>query len=356
MSRFLTGPSGLGTSAARLRPPRPVPPAPAAVSAPVPVPPLHCPRPLRDDRALGEEVNDRLVEWAGRTGLYADRLDALRSTGFGRLIMLCHPDTDDVDVLLAPARCVLATWALDDYYCDDEGLGAAPALVGSRLAVAAAVVQRIGLPSPYAAEFETAVERDPVLVALRSAVRHLACLASPVQLSRARHALTTLFQGLAQEGTWRATSHLPSVWEYLSNRQTNSFLPCLTVIDAVGGYELPPETGADPRVERAVAAAALAASLLNDLYSLTAEHDSATLDFNLPTSLAAEDSCSLQEAVHRTADLHDELMHRFEAESAALGRTGPPELRRYLSGIAAWCGGNLAWHRDSPRYAPPTTI
>lgn len=358
MSRFLSGPSGLGTSAARLRPPHPVPPSPARTAAPerIPVPALHCPRPLRDDLALGQELNDRLVEWAARAGLYAGRLDTLRATGFGRLIMLCYPDTDDVDVLLAPARCALAVWTMDDHYCDDPRLGAAaPELLGSRLAPAAATAERMGLPPPYAADFEAAVGRDPVLVALRSAVDHLARLATPVQMSRARHAFASLFPALAQEASWRAASRVPAVWEYLINRQTNSFLPCLAVIDAVGGYELPPETGADLRVQRAVASAALATSLVNDLYSLATENDSTILDFNLPTAIAAEDACPLQEAVHRTADLHDELMHRFEAEAATLSRTGPPELRRYLAGITAWCGGNLEWHRNSPRYGPPTT-
>ncbi|MEU1816928.1 family 2 encapsulin nanocompartment cargo protein terpene cyclase [Streptomyces roseifaciens] len=345
--RLPGAPTGPGTTAARLHLTRRA----RSVGDVTVIPPLRCPGPLRDDRALGEELNERLIEWADQVGIYPGRLDAVRATDFGRLIMLCHPGTDDVERLLAPARCTLAAWALDDHYCDDPGLGAAPALAGARLAIAAATVDGIHLPGPNAARFEQAVRDDPVLVAMRSAVEHLARLATPVQTARARHVYTTLLTALGQEATWRAASRTPPVWEYLINRQANSFQPCLAVIDVVGGYELAPRLWADRRVQDAFAAASLAASLVNDLYSLAREGRSDAGDFNLPLVTAAEDGCPLQEAVDRSAALHDRLMHRFEAQSAELSLTGPPELGHYLAGIAAWCGGNHAWHRGNPRYA-----
>ncbi len=86
---LLTGPTGLGTSAARLpslvtgratatsngaRPHLPGGPTGLGTSvtrvaagrsaAGTSVPDLFCPGAVRDDPALGEEVNDRLVEWA----------------------------------------------------------------------------------------------------------------------------------------------------------------------------------------------------------------------------------------------------------------------------------------------------
>ena len=39
------------------------------------MPELFCPGPLRDDPALGKEVNDRLVAWAEEVGIYPGRLD-----------------------------------------------------------------------------------------------------------------------------------------------------------------------------------------------------------------------------------------------------------------------------------------
>ncbi|MFF4408902.1 family 2 encapsulin nanocompartment cargo protein terpene cyclase [Streptomyces sp. NPDC001262] len=345
MPRLPGGPTGLGTSAAHLRP----------AGDGIVIPPLHCPRPLRDDRGLGEELDERLVEWAGQVGIYPGRLDELRATGFGRLVMLCHPGTDQVERLLIPARCTLAAWAVDDHYCDDPGLGAVPELTGSRLGITAATVDRVRLPDPFAAGFEQAVRDDPALRAVRSAVEHLARLATPVQTARARHIYTALLTALGQEASWRAASRTPPVWEYLINRQANSFQPCLAVIDVVGGYELAPQVWADHRVQHAFATAALAASLVNDLYSVAREGRSAIGDFNLALAVAAEDGCTLQEAVDRSAALHDDLMRRFETQAAELSLTGPPELCRFLAGITAWCGGNHAWHQGSPRYASRPT-
>ncbi|MGA4837400.1 family 2 encapsulin nanocompartment cargo protein terpene cyclase [Streptomyces sp. G45] len=349
-----TGPTGLGTEAARLLLRRPALPDSAAEA----VPELHTCGPLRDDRALGETVNDRLLDWAADVGIYPGRLEEIRAADFGRLVMLCYPDTDDVERLLAPARCTLAAWAMDDHYCDDTTLGAAPHLLGSRLAAAAAAADRLRLPGRYATEFDDAVRDDPVLTAVRSAVEHLATVATPAQVTRARHAMTSLFPGMAQEATWRATSRVPAVWEYLVNRQANSFRPCLAVIDAVGGYQLADDVWSDPRLQHTLTTATLASSLLNDLYSVHREARDTGQDFNLPLSIAAEDNCSLPEAIERGAALHNQLMRHYEAQAATLALAGPPELRRYLVGVSAWCGGNHAWHHGNPRYAssPPTGL
>ena len=67
LDRLATGATGLGTSA--VRPLRPS---------------------LRDDRALGEEVNTRLVDWTEQVGIYPGELDRLHKASIGRLMMLAH--------------------------------------------------------------------------------------------------------------------------------------------------------------------------------------------------------------------------------------------------------------------------
>ncbi|GAA3052353.1 family 2 encapsulin nanocompartment cargo protein terpene cyclase [Kitasatospora albolonga] len=341
----LNGPTGLGTSAARAF--RPLP-APGAADRPGLS--LHCPPPVRDDPALGEEVNERLVAWAGDCGIYADRLEKLRAAHFGRLLMLTHPDTEDPDRLLAAAKCALAEWAVDDYYCDEEADGAVPELAGARLLLANAAVDPAHLPLRYAPRLERGLREDPVLVALRSALEHLARYASPQQVARLKHELAAIFVAFGAEAAWRMAAELPPVWQYLVNRQPNSFLPCIALIDPVGGYELPAAEYADPRVRRAVTTASLASVLVNDLYSMAKESRSGTLDFNLPTLVAAEEGCSTEEAVRRSIEVHDELVRTFEAEAALLVPTGSPALARYLAGVYAWLGGNHEWHRTSPKY------
>src|SRR5207249_11657824 len=68
-SRPIGGPTGLGTSAARMFA------SGSAADHDTAAPELFCPGALRDDPALGEEVDDRLVAWAEQVGIYPERLD-----------------------------------------------------------------------------------------------------------------------------------------------------------------------------------------------------------------------------------------------------------------------------------------
>lgn len=338
-------PTGLGTSALRIVPPsRPDDTSDKADA----VPQLYCPGPVRDDKALGEQVNEELVAWAGEIGIYPGQLDVVRAANFGRLIMLAHPESNDPDRLLAAAKCALAEWAVDDHYVDGDAGETEPELLGQRLAIAYAVVDPAHLPARYAPQLAAAVQEDPVMVALGSSLDNLAKYASAKQVARLRHELAVMFVAYNQEGVWRTSGHTPSVWEYLTHRHENSFVPCMALIDAVAGYELPHTEFADPRVRRVFTLAGSATVLMNDLYSMAKEDPT---DTNLPRLIAREDECSLHEAIERSVELHDELMHTFEQEAAALSLVGSPALRRFLGGVWAWLGGNREWHRTSARYS-----
>ncbi|MBF6221168.1 hypothetical protein IU479_24010 [Nocardia abscessus] len=347
-ARIPRGPTGLGTTTVHH-------------DRPDPIPPLYCPPPLRDDPVLAEAVNTGIVEWARDIGLYEGRLDELRDADFGRLIMLAHPDCDDADKLLAAAKCAVSEWSVDDYYCEEDADDRAPdgtpssaeAELGPRLELAAAAMDPVHLPARYAVQLEAALEADPILRAFRTSFDHLARYARPAQLARLRTEIAGWFIALGAEAGWRAAGRMPPVWEYLTNRQPHSFLPCMAPTDVLGGYELQAAEYTDPAVRRVVTTAALASQMVNDLYSMAREDLSNGREFNLPTVLAAEERCSRREAVLRTAEVHDELVHRFEREAAPLAAAGSPELRRFLAGLWAWMGGNRAWHADSKRYRDP---
>ncbi|MEU6251483.1 family 2 encapsulin nanocompartment cargo protein terpene cyclase [Streptomyces sp. NPDC047043] len=338
-----TGPAGLGTAAAR-----PLPPAPRREPARSDLAGrLHCPPAVRDDPALGETVNERLVQWAEEVGIYPGKLDMVRKAGFGRLMMLAHPETDDPDRLLAAAKCGLSEWSVDDHYMDGEVEEARPELLGQRLAIAHSVIDQAHLPRAYAPQLEEVVQADPVMRALRSGLNNLARFATTTQVRRLRHELGIMFVAYNQEGVWQNTGQTPPVWEFLMHRHENSFIPCMVLVDAIAGYEVPQGEFADPRVRRAFTLAGSATVIVNDLYSMGKENPT---DFSLPRLIAAEDGCSLEEAVDRTVDIHNELMQTFEAEAAALSLTGSPELRRFFAGTWAWVGGSREWHASSARY------
>ncbi|MFI5982344.1 Camphene synthase [Streptomyces sp. NPDC051555] len=354
----LPGPTGTGTSAARrfTGPPTATArrtaarwPGPAA-EAVVGGVRLECPPPRRDDPWLAARLDERVLAWAEEIGLYHGRLERVREAGFGRLAALCYPGVENEDLLMVPARCTLAIWAMDDHYCDDPSLGATPGLLGSRLAAASAVLGRVHLPDRYENAFTAATREDPALEGLRSAVGHLRRITTPDQSERVLHTLRTLFCALAQEATWRATGHRPRVWEYLVNRQANSFLPCMTVIDALDGYRLPADVWARPGVLDAAGTAALAACIANDIYSAAVEEHTFDGDFNLPRAVRDEQRCTPQEALRISAGLHNELMARFHQQREHLAHLGGSELRRFLDGVLDWCAGSLAWHRTAARY------
>jgi 2-methylisoborneol synthase len=315
------------------------------------MPELFCPGALRDDPALGEEVNDRLVGWAEQVGIYPGRLDRLHAANFGRLIMLAHPGTDDPDRLLAAAKCVVAEWAADDYYVDEVELGADPRIVGSRLATLHAVVDPAQLPARYAPQLDEYRRSEPIATAFRSAMDHLARYTSVAQMGRFQHQMSILYVAWNQEADWHSNGRVPPVWEYLVQRHLNSYLPPMILIDVVSGYELTPDEFYHPHVRRAFTLAGDANVLLNDLYSGASESET---DFNLPRVLMAEERCTRREAIARTIEIHNELMHEFVAAAAVLSAAGSPALRRFLAETWAWLGGSREWHATTGRYHHPS--
>lgn len=324
------GPTGLGTASTRFGRPT-----------------VYCPGPVRDNPALGEEVDDRLVEWAREVGIYPGQYEGLRACGFGRLIMLAHPATDDPDRLLAVAKVGLALWSTDDHLVDEAVLGADPARLGSRLATLFAAVDPAHLPSRYAPELSAVLRKEPVARAYRSALAHFGGYASVTQLARLRHEICVMFMAYNQEAEWRRDRRTPPVWEYLTHRHFLGFLPCIVSVDAVAGYELPPAEFAEPRVRRVFTMAGLASVLLNDVYSRGREADT---NMDLPKVVAAERGCGEREALDHSIEVHNELMHTIEAEAAALSGLGSPALRRAMADVWAWLGGSHEWHATSPRY------
>jgi 2-methylisoborneol synthase len=360
---LLSGPHGIGTHGTRLPgPPRlTAMPATATPVAAVSDPPespkrikgLYCPPAVRDDRALADEVNARLVDWAEReVNLYpdADLRAALLGFDAGRSVVLCHPDAPGIDHLMVAARLLIAENAVDDYYCEVEYGGTADRR-GAALVVAQSMIDPPHNTPRYESDWRTTTAAHPALRAMRSAMDYFHELGTPAQAHRYRHDIANLYLGYNAEGDCIAQERTPAVWEYLVQRQFNSFRPCLTLTDTVGGYELPAHLYADPGVQRAVGLAANASTICNDLYSLRKEQASERFHYSLPTVIAAEERCSIHEAFDMAIEVHNELVHLFEEQAAALA--ADPVVARFMAGLSNWVGGNHEWHSGNvgTRYA-----
>lgn len=378
VARLLAGPAGLGSSSLSLRaallphrrayeegdghepPGSPVGPVPGSDLTPLPYrerewgdgtyPPLLCPETVRVDDALAAEVDRRLTAWAARIGLHEGRMEEFAATGFGRLATLAHPDTDDPDRLLIAAQMNAAWWAADDYYADETDLGATPTELPPRLALVTSAMDPPPDAGPYTEQLEAAIAADPVLVALRSALSHVARHATDAQILRVRNITSQMYVSWAAYAAWRYLETPPPVWRYLAARQHDSFYTSMTLIDVVGGYRLPAELFAEPRFHTALMQAGTASVLVNDLHSAAKEAADELPDSNVILLMAAEDGCSAREATERAVHLHNDFVRGFEQSRQALSAVPSPDLKRFLRGAQAWMAGCLEWHGSSSRY------
>jgi 2-methylisoborneol synthase len=380
VDRILRGPSGLGTASLHpVRreerpvpgPPReplaaPGPPAAPAESAAAPEPPApaegppvpglyHHPVPEPDPVRV-EEVGRRIKAWAvDEVDLYPDALEE-HFDGFsvGRYMVACHPDAPTVDHLMVAGRLMVAENAVDDYYVEDEH-GGSPVGLGERLLLAHTALDPLHTTREYQPPWARSLHSDAPRRAYRSAMEYFLRQAGPSQADRFRHDMARLHLGYLAEAAWAQLDRVPEVWEYLAMRQFNNFRPCPTITDTVGGYELPAELHALPAMQRVIALAGNASTIVNDLYSYTKELASPGRHLNLPVVIAEREGMSDREAYLKAVEVHNELMHTFEAEAAALAVACPvPSVQRFLRGVAVWVDGNHYWHRtNTHRYSLP---
>ncbi|WP_370415963.1 family 2 encapsulin nanocompartment cargo protein terpene cyclase [Streptomyces fradiae] len=389
IERILRGPSGLGTTALSLAR-RPAPPeappaagavpdavpgavpevAPEAVAEAVaevlsasgttadqgtPIPGLYFHPIAEPDPARVAEVSRRIKEWAvdevqAYPPEWEDQFDGF---SVGRYMVACHPDAPTVDHLMAATRLMVAENAVDDCYCEDHG--GSPIGLGSRLLLAHTALDPLHTTAEYAPAWRESLESDAPRRAYRSAMEYFNQLATPSQSDRFRHDMARLHMGYLAEAAWAETDHVPEVWEYLAMRQFNNFRPCPTITDTVGGYELPADLHATPAMQRVIALAGNATTIVNDLYSYTKELASPGTHLNLPVVIAEREGVSAKEGYLKAVEVHNDLMHAFEAEAAALAAANPvPTLLRFLRGVAVWVDGNHYWHQTNTyRYSLP---
>ncbi|MFJ8851841.1 family 2 encapsulin nanocompartment cargo protein terpene cyclase [Streptomyces sp. NPDC102437] len=358
LERILRGPSGLGTAGLRLslreEPPPPSAP-PAHTTEGTPVPGLyHHPVPEPDPVRV-EEVSRRIKSWAlDEVSLYPEDWEE-QFDGFsvGRYMVGCHPDAPTIDHLMVATRLMVAENAVDDCYCEDHG--GSPIGLGERLLLAHTALDPLHTTEEYQPQWAESLHADAPRRAYRSAMEYFVRAASPSQADRLRHDMARLHMGYLAEAAWAQLDHVPEVWEYLAMRQFNNFRPCPTITDTVGGYELPADLHAQPGMQRVIALAGNATTIVNDLYSYTKELAAPGRHLNLPVVIAEREGLSDRDAYLKSVEVHNDLMHDFEAEAAALTAACPsPNVQRFLRGVAAWVDGNHNWHQSNTyRYSLP---
>ncbi|MEU0038117.1 family 2 encapsulin nanocompartment cargo protein terpene cyclase [Streptomyces sp. NPDC006333] len=357
LERLLRGPSGLGTAGLYL-PRREEPPAPAEPETPAdgtPVPGLYHHPVSQPDPVRVEEISRRIKRWAvdevqAYPPEWEDQFDGF---SVGRYMVACHPDAPTVDDLMIATRLMVAENVLDDCYCEDHG--GSPVGLGSRLLLAHTALDPLLTTREYEQPWAESLQSDAPRRAYRSAMAYFVQQATPSQADRYRHDMARLHLGYLAEAAWSEADHVPEVWEYLAMRQFNNFRPCPTITDTIGGYELPADLHAQPDMQRVIALASNATTIVNDLYSYTKELESPGRHLNLPVVIAEREGVSDRDGYLKAVEIHNDLMHAFESEAADLAAACPvPSVLRFLRGVAVWVDGNHYWHRTNTyRYSLP---
>lgn len=360
LDRILRGPSGLGTAGLRLTlreepPASPPPPASPSEAEGRPVPGLYHHPVAEPDPVRVEEVSRRIKAWAlDEVALFPDDWeDQFDGFSVAAYMVGCHPDAPTVDHLMLATRLMVAENAVDDCYCEDHG--GSPVGLGERLLLAHTALDPLHTTAEYQPQWAQSLHADAPRRAYRSAMEYFVQAASPSQADRYRHDMARLHLGYLAEAAWAQLDHVPEVWEYLAMRQFNNFRPCPTITDTVGGYELPADLHAQAALQKVIALAGNATTIVNDLYSYTKELDAPGTHLNLPVVIAEREGLSDRDAYLKSVEVHNDLMHDFEHEAAALAAHCPvPSVQRFLRGVAAWVDGNHHWHRTNTyRYSLP---
>ncbi|MFE0133612.1 family 2 encapsulin nanocompartment cargo protein terpene cyclase [Streptomyces sp. NPDC059037] len=348
----------MGTSAARaLLPPREnqgrSAPAPAGKPrAGDPIPGIYVPPAVPADPAKVAEVDRRLEAWAHELDLFPPEW-AGDFAGFqtGRAVVLQHPGAVDLEHLVVAGKLLVAENVVDDCYCEDYG--GSPVGLGGRLIIAQSALDPLHTADGYQQQWQEGLAADAPLRSYDSAIRAYRDIATPSQVTRFVHDMARLHLGYLAEAAWAQTRTTPPVWKYLVMRQFNNFRPCLSIVDAMDGYELPEPLYSRPEVQRVTALACNATTLVNDLYSFTKEMAVDEHHLNLPVVIAAEEQRGLKDAYLKAVEIHNEIMHAFEDESSLLA-AADPVLARYTTSLEAWVAGNHEWHQTNTyRYSLP---
>jgi 2-methylisoborneol synthase len=307
------------------------------------------------DPEKAAEIDRRLQAWADELDLFPPEWTGdFTQFQFGRAVALQHPAAADLERLTVAGKLLLAENIVDSCYCEeDEGRGGARRGLGGRLIVAQSALDPFHSTPALEEEWHRGVQADGPLRSYHCALKDYAELATPSQTDRFVHDVARLHLGYLAEASWAEARHVPQIWEYLVMRQFNNFRPCLSIVDAIDGYELPEALYARAEIQRITALACNATTIVNDLYSFTKELASDPDHLNLPQVVAANDKRGLKAAYLKSVEIHNEIMEAFETESASLS-AGSPLIERYARSLAAWVSGNHEWHAtNTDRYHLP---
>ncbi|MEU5103719.1 germacradienol/geosmin synthase [Streptomyces sp. NPDC021354] len=364
------GPTGLGTSAARIvtslaatlpirlrshaHPPR-------RAVGPVRLPGLHMPYPALLSPHL-DRSRENIVEWGWRMGILdvppglpgAGVWDErkLRACDFALAAAGIHPAATLEELDLTTGWLTWGTYA-DDYY--PVVFGRAHDLAGARACNA-----RLSAFMPV----ESTAAPAPVTALERGLADLWARTAGPMEVC-ARRAFRTAVEDMTGSWLWELaneTEHrVPDPVDYIEMRRKTFGADLAMSLSRLSRWPaIPPEVRRARPLQALEHAAGDYAALVNDLHSFRKEIEFEGEIHNGVLVVQNFFGCGVPEALHIVGDLANSRMREFQRIVAtelpamygdlALDATTRATLDRYARELKHWMAGILRWHRQTLRY------
>jgi germacradienol/geosmin synthase len=366
----LGGPTGLGTSSARIRRSadalglqgiRSFTHVPYQAVGPLALPEFSMPFPTRLSPHL-DRARQHCTEWARRMGMFAPIPGApgfalwdehqLDCFDFPLCAAAIHPDASGPELDLSSGWLTWGTYA-DDYF---------PMVFGNTRDMAGAKV--------FNARLSTFMPLDltPIPLPVNAVERGLADLwsrtASPMP-ANARRRVRRAVEDMTASWLWELANHMqhriPDPVDYVEmRRRTFGSDLTMTLRQLTPGREIPSAISRTRPMWELVNSAADFACLTNDIFSYRKEVEVEGELHNGVLVIQSFLDCDAQRAIEVVNDLMTSRIRQFEHivatelpalfDEVALDGTTRETLNGYVEGLQDWMAGVLNWHVETGRY------
>lgn len=307
------------------------------------LPKLYCPFPSAVNKHA-ESLHQHTIEWVRKFNLIADEAAYQRfcQSNFALLAAYTYPKTTFTELK------ILGDWnvwlfILDDQF-DEADMGKKPELLADLNTRLLEVLKGA----------DTADKIGSLGVALQDIQqRMIQQKPGAFLLNRFIYSVEECLAAAVWEATNRARNITPDVATYIKMRAiTSGWQTILELININRLFELPPELLNDTSIQRLSLMANNIICWANDIFSFDKEMRYSDVH-NLVLTLRHEHQCTLQEAIQRAAELHDNEVRAFielETQLPSFGKDIDYQLKRYVFSLRSWVRGSLDWHFISGRY------
>jgi len=309
------------------------------------LPKLYCPFPSAVNKHA-ESLHQHTIEWVRKFNLISDEAAYQRfcKSKFALMNAYTYPDATFTEVKL------LSDWhvwlfILDDQL-DEADIGKKPELLAAFNTQLLNVLKGV----------DTAQQIGSLGAALEDIrQRMIQRKPSGFLMNRFIHSMEESLTAAVWEAKNRVRATIPDVATYIKMRAATSGFPSiLALMSITRQIELPPEVLNHEDIQHLALMANNVICWANDIISFDKEMRAGDVH-NLALTLQHEHQCTLQEAIQRAAELHDNEVRAFikletNLPSFSFGKDVDYQLKRYVSSLRSWIRGSLTWHYMSGRY------